>query len=105
MTLPGLRVEDGEGNILFSMSNIFVGDSSQTHQDYDFAGGLFGSELNIIVDTTGLGGNSDNIGLDNIQFGQDVPEPSAYAMLALGGVMLWFLATRNRAGRLMTRRS
>jgi hypothetical protein len=105
VTLPGLRVEDGEGNILFSMSNIFVGDSSQTHQDYDFAGGLFGSELNIIVDTTGLGGNSDNIGLDNIQFGQDVPEPSAYAMLALGGVMLWFLATRNRAGRLMTRRS
>ena len=82
------------------MSNISVPAGSQPHLDFDFAGGLFGSELNIIVDTTGMGGNSDNIGLDNIQFGQDVvPEPSAYAMLVLGGAMFCFLAVRSRARR------
>jgi PEP-CTERM motif-containing protein len=104
VTLTGLRVVDGDGNVLFSLSNIAVGANSGPHQDYDFAGGLFGAQLNIIVDTTGMGGNSDNMGLDNIQFGQDVvPEPSSYAMLVLGGATFLVLAARNRARRLIAR--
>ena len=86
--LPGLRIEDGNGNVLFSMSNFTVADSSQPHQDFDFASGLFGAQLNIIIDTTGLGGNSDNIGLDNIQFEESaVPEPATWAMLLIGGII------------------
>jgi len=93
VTLPGLRVEDGNGNVLFSMSNFTVPDASQPHLDFDFASGLFGTTLKIIVDTTGLGGNSDNIGLDNIQFEESaVPEPATWGMLMLGagvgGVLL-----------------
>ena len=72
--------------------------------DFDFASGLFGSQLDIIVDTTGMGGNSDNMGLDNIQFGQDVvPEPSSYAMLVLGSATFLVLAARSRAKRLIRR--
>ena len=104
VTLTGLRVVDGDGNVLFSMSNIAVAANSQPHMDFDFAGGLFGSQLDIIVDTTGMGGNSDNMGLDNIQFGQDVvPEPSAYAMLVFGVALFSILAARNRAKRLIGR--
>jgi hypothetical protein len=33
-----------------------------------------------------------HIGLDNVQFGQDIPESSTYAMLALGGAVFWSLA-------------
>jgi hypothetical protein len=81
VTLTGFRVEDALGNSLFSVSNLVVPASTQPHLDFDFAGGLFASQINLIVDTTGLGGNSDNIGLDNIQFGQTaVPEPSAAAL-------------------------
>jgi hypothetical protein len=86
--LPGLRVEDGSGNVLFSQSNISIPDSSQPHLDFDFASGLFGAQLKIIVDTTGLGGNSDNIGLDNIQFEESaVPEPTTWVMLVLGAAV------------------
>lgn len=90
----GLRVEDGQGNSLFSMSNVPVGDSSQPHQHYDFSSGLIASEINIVVDTTGLNGHSDNIGLDNIQFGQ-VPEPTTCALLLLGAA-LWVTTHRKR---------
>lgn len=90
----GLRVEDGEGNSLFSMSNVPVGDSSQPHQHYDFSSGLVASQINIVVDTTGLNGHSDNIGLDNIQFGQ-VPEPTTCALLFLA-TSLWVTNKRIR---------
>ena len=94
VTLAGLRIEDGFGNSLFSLSNIAVLASTAPHQDYDFLGGLTASEINIIVDTTGLGGSSDNIGLDNIQFGQTViPEPSSALLLASGAA---FLLRRKR---------
>jgi hypothetical protein len=98
VTLPGLSVVDGKGNVLFSQTNIMVPANTQPHLDFDFASGLFGAELNIIVDTTGMGGNSDNIGLDNIQFEESaVPEPSSYAMLLLGAALFSILTTRRRA--------
>jgi hypothetical protein len=87
VTLPGLSVVDGNGNVLFSQTNIMVPANSQPHLDFDFASGLFGAELNIIVDTTGLGGNSDNIGLDNLEFEESaVPEPTTLALLLLGAI-------------------
>lgn len=52
--------------------------SQPFHQDYDFTGDLTAGKINIFVDTTGLGGNSDYVGLDNIQFAQVAPEPSTW---------------------------
>jgi hypothetical protein len=89
LTLAALRVEDGIGNTLFTLSNIAVLAFTSPHQDYDFLGGLTASEIRIVVDTSGLGGNSDNIGLDNIQFAQMViPEPSATVLLLSGAALL-----------------
>lgn len=88
ITVPGIIITDGLGNTLFSRLNFVLPDSSQPfHQDYDFAGGLTAQQINIFVDTTGLGGNSDNVGLDNVQFAQVVPEPSTWAALAAGGLL------------------
>ena len=89
VTLPGLRIEDGLGNSLFSLNNIFLGAAAVPHQNYNFLGGLFAEEIRIIVNTTGLAGNSDNIGLDNIQFSQTaVPEPSAAGLLIAGAALM-----------------
>jgi hypothetical protein len=82
-----------------------LGHNSQPHQDYDFMTGLFADQLNIIIDTTGLGGANDNIGLDNIQFGQIIPEPATYTMLLLGGASLWFAVAHNRRKQRVKRSS
>ena len=89
VTLPGLSIVDGLGNSLFSSSSIPVGAADVPHQIYNFSGGLFAEEIRVIVNTTGLAGNSDNIGLDNIQFGQTaIPEPNAAVLLVTGAALV-----------------
>ena len=89
VTLPGLSIVDGLGNTLFLSSNIPVGAAAVPHQIYNFSGGLFAEEIRIIVNTAGLAGNSDNIGLDNIQFGQTaIPEPNAAVLLVTGAALM-----------------
>ncbi|MBS1708501.1 MAG: hypothetical protein JSS65_07230 [Armatimonadetes bacterium] len=92
VTLKNLSVVDGGGGVLFSQNNIVVpGSGTNTHLSFDFTSApLTASSLFIVLDLTGLGGNSDNMGLDNIAFGQAqaVPEPATCTMLALGAVLL-----------------
>ncbi len=67
-TIEGLEVQDEDGNILFSVGSTVI--SGTTHNDFDFPLGLFASTLVIDVDLTGLGGDSDEVGIDNISFAQ-----------------------------------
>ena len=99
-TIQGLRVRDVTGNAdLFSQGVTAV--SGVTHNSFDFANGLSANTLEIVVDLTGLGGLSDDIGLDNVRFGQTllpvggVPEPATWAMM-IGGFGLVGAAARRR---------
>lgn len=101
-TIPNLFVRDGMGTNLFSQSNVLVKGAAPDprHTSFDFAPGLEAQQIQIFIDLTGLGGASDNIGIDNIAFeqfvcdGSAVPEPSSFALLAAGA-----------AGLLLARRS
>ena len=51
--------------------------------------GVFANSLSIEIDLTGLGGSSDNIGIDNISFVQQtaaVPEPSSLLLVWITGI-------------------
>ncbi len=90
--LPGgVRVTSGADS-LFSQANVLVqGDTTgPRHTGFDFGAGLAGQALTLRIDLAGLAGNSDNIGLDNVRFGQvalpttAVPEPATWALMILG---------------------
>ncbi len=73
------------------------------HTTLGFGAGLFSTALTLTLDVSGLGGASDDIGLDNLTFMQRavetaVPLPAAAPLLAaaLGGLAL--AARRRRAG-------
>ena len=92
VTLPGLTVRDGSGAVLWQMTDIAVASSSNPHLSFN-VGGVSAPVLTLEVNVTGLGGNSDNIGLDNISFGQEaVPEP--FTMAGITGLGL--LAARRK---------
>ena len=91
--IPGVEIVNGSGTSLWSASSPTVSGSTRTSFS---TGGVFGSSLTINLDLTGLGGNSDNIGIANIQFGQvAVPEPGGAGMLLLG--IFGLLARRKRS--------
>lgn len=90
--LPGgVRVTSG-ADTLFSQANVLVqGDTvGPRHTGFDFGSGLAGQALTLRIDLAGLANNSDNIGLDNVRFGQvalpttPVPEPATWALMILG---------------------
>ncbi len=92
ITVPGVTIRDAAGGVLWSQTNIALSASGTPHVHFDF-GGLTSSSLTIEVDISGLGGNSDNVGLDNISFNQQaVPEPISMLGLAAFGL----LAARRR---------
>lgn len=90
-TMPGgVRVTSG-ADTLFSQSNVLVQGNAvgPRHTAFDFGPGLVAESLTLRIDLTGLAFNSDNIGLDNIRFGQIgtaavVPEPASWAMMIVG---------------------
>jgi hypothetical protein len=89
-TIQGLLVRDGDGNTLHSQGSTFI--TGATHLAIDLAGPLQASALELVIDLTGLGTFSDDIGVDNIRFGQvavqpppaAVSEPASFAILAIG---------------------
>ena len=82
ISVPEIEIRDGNGNVLFSQTTALI--SSSTHTSFDFTGGIFANSLTIEIDLTGLGGASDNIGIDNVSFVQAaVPEPSSLLVLGL----------------------
>ena len=90
VVLPGITVTDGNGNTLETRSNISIpSPGNGNHVDVDFNTPLAANTLVIAINTTGLGGQSDNIGVDNILFGQIVaiPEPGLCALFGLAGLL------------------
>jgi len=90
-TLPGVQVTSGAAT-LFSQSNVLVQGNAvgPRHTSFSFGSGLTGDTLSLRLNLAGLGSNSDNIGIDNIRFGQvaapvaPVPEPAGWALMVLG---------------------
>jgi hypothetical protein len=98
-TIAAVRVLDG-ATPLFEQSNVLVqGDATGPgHTAFDFPTPLNGSDLRIRIEYGNLAaGQQDNIGLDNIRFGQ-TPEPAAPAVLGLFTAAA-ALARRRRAAR------
>jgi hypothetical protein len=106
-TIPGLTVTSGDFT-LYSAANVFV-EGTNGHSSFDFGpAGLVGESIAINIDLTGLGGASDNIGIDNIRFGQSppgvlidqppstVPEPATWAAMLLGFLTIGAAARRRR---------
>jgi hypothetical protein len=104
-----VTVLDGS-TALFSQSNVLVeGNSSgPRHTSFGFAVPLTGSQLLVQVDYSNLpGSQQDNIGIDNVRFGQSpppgpdpvpVPEPSSGLLLAMSliGLALYRRPARPR---------
>lgn len=55
-----------------------------------------GQELELIVGTFPVGNTVGNGMLDGYQL-QAIPEPSTYALMGLGGLMVWFFLRRRRS--------
>jgi MYXO-CTERM domain-containing protein len=103
-TINSVRVLGG-GATLFSQSNVLVEGNftGPRHTSFDFATPLSGPQLLIEIDRGNLpSGMRDNIGIDNVRFGQDPPvasvespEPSTGLLLALGLIALPLLVRRR----------
>ena len=86
-TIQGFTIRDvGANTVLFSQGSTFI--SGATHNSFSF-NGVRANTLELVVNLTGLGGVSDDIGLDNVRFSQalatpGIPEPATWAMMILG---------------------
>ncbi|MBX3176846.1 MAG: PEP-CTERM sorting domain-containing protein [Candidatus Hydrogenedentes bacterium] len=85
-----IRVYDQNNAVLFeSLADVIL---ASTHTSFDFNGPLTAESLRIEIDQTGLGGSSDNVGIDNIRFGQTshapIPEPATVTLMGLGALAL-----------------
>lgn len=103
-TIAGVRVLDANVPIFAETDVRIEGDATgPRHTTFAFASPLEGGVLTIVIDYGNLPGTQqDNIGIDNIRFGQSPPAPipePASALLMLGGAALVSL----RARRALTR--
>lgn len=98
-TIRGVTVE-GDGQTLFEAAGVQVQGAGPTHTAFDFGTPLQGSQVLIHIDYGNLAGNvQDNIGLDNLRFGQTpppIPEPDSWLLLAAGGVVVALARRRRR---------
>lgn len=88
VNVPEIRVTDGEGTILFQVIGVTLpAYSVPQHVHLEMPGEVRGNRLVLRVNTTNLGGASDNIGLDNIRFSQDPLAPSPSVDIDQNGVV------------------
>ncbi len=99
ITVPGLSITDGGGAVLYSVANIALPGNSDPSIAFNFPTAVQASTLNLYINTNGLGGSSDNVGLDNIQFSQvsAVPVPAAAWLFGSGLLGLIGMARRRKA--------
>jgi hypothetical protein len=94
-TINAVRVFAGELGSLtaaFEDTSVLVRGSSvdndgNRHTTFDFANPIVGSVVVIEFDSSNLGGAGDNVGIDNVAFGQVVPAPATLGVLLLSGVL------------------
>ncbi len=103
-TVDEVAVYNAQLNLFFPNQNKIFSDLSATilgsgpaHTNYSFSTPLVGQTLTIFIDARNLVGDSANIGIDNIRFGQQVasnvaiPEPSSAllwsGMLLVGSLL------------------
>jgi len=96
-TLPGFSVLDGGGATLFAQGPTPVaGSSNGGHVHIDLVSeGIAANVVALVIDLTGLGTVSDNIGIDNVAFSQVVPEPGTGLLMSLGVLALAAFRTRR----------
>jgi hypothetical protein len=99
-TISGVSVFSDTAT-LFAQSNVLVeGDlSGPRHTAFDFATPLSANQLQIQIDFANLvAGMQDNIGIDNIRFGQDPPAvvPLAPALWLFGSGLLALIGISRR---------
>ncbi len=99
-TINSLSVLESGGSPLFSANSVDV-EGSNGHSDFDFSQPLTAQSLSIRFDASNLGNQNDNIGIDNVRFGQtnadtSVPAPAALGMLGVGLIGV-SVARRRRA--------
>ncbi len=81
-TIDRVTVRHG-GAVLFEAHDIVV--SRLTRSAFDFSlEPLVGATLAIQIDARNLQGLSDDIAIDNLRFGQTIPEPATALLVALG---------------------
>lgn len=86
-TIDFVRVLDGNDNVLANFPDQVI--SSSTRTSFDFASDpLTAPVIRLQFDAGNLGGSSDNIGVDNIRFGQVVPEPASLVLLSVAGLLV-----------------
>ncbi len=66
-TINSVQVYDGGSNLLFHQNNVAINTGSHTHISFP---SLNSRVLRIRIDASNLGANGDQVGVDNIQFGQ-----------------------------------
>ncbi len=102
-TINSVQVLSGRTSV-FSQSNVFISGTTRTSFNTSNLGSLAASTLTIRFDAANLGSDSDNIGLDNIQFSQrstsfspvGTSEPSALvAISAVAGIATFLKRARK----------
>ena len=82
-----ISVFDADGGTLFEEFLTLPASTAGPATAFVFDEPLVDTALTIRVDTTGLAGQSDNVGIDNIVFGQQlVPSPGTLAFAGLAGL-------------------
>lgn len=95
VTVQNITAVDGLGNLLWQSGSFTLPANTGSYVPF-FTSDAEAPTVILTVDLTGLGSNSDNIGLDHIRFAQrPVPEPLTLATLGIGLVALKRRARRK----------
>ena len=95
-TINSVTIEDGNGSVLYSQNNPVIHGANATHTHFSF-NGVSSSTLQILFDATNV--DSDDVGIDNINFSQTTaPEPSTAILIGVGLIGLLVARQRKTTG-------